>query len=475
MTQVNDDHPCTYLPTGTQPAGFNPVFSDPVGLETHDRRPRPQIANVFAWILLTLPLLGCPAQHSGEHGSPPSPASAPRPVLRVGSSGDYAPFSRWEAGDETNPAVWTGFSIDIARAYAQTTERPLRPVRFQWPRLTTELGQDRFDLALSGITVRPDRSIAGRFSHPLTVSGAMILVEQASPNRSIEDLDDPEFAIAVNAGGHLERTARRLFSQARIEAVSDNHAVLDRLGTDGVVAVLTDTLEAPHWQARRPGLLRSIGPLTRDRKAAWFPVSNANEAAQFDDWLLDAERAGILATLRQRHGLPAVATCEPTAALLARLDERLSLMPEVARSKWIRGVAVEDAAREERVLAAAVTAVETAAERLGRPGPSRIAVLRLYRAQIEAAKAIQRRWIAGQDARAIDGSALSAEQARAKARLEQEIRPALLFLGDRIADLVVRVADGPDRPGVEALEQALGGHALPPEQMSALYEAIRAL
>jgi cyclohexadienyl dehydratase len=374
-------------------------------------------------------------------------------------------------------ADWAGFSIDVARAYAEATRRRMEWVRFRWPGLTTDLAAERFDLALSGITIRPDRSISGRFSHPLTASGAVALVPTEADLWSAADLDVPGRAIAVNAGGHLEQTARRLFPKARIEAIANNAAVLDRLGRDGVHAVLTDSLEAPHWQARHPGPLRAIGPLTRDRKAAWFPPSRTAEAARFDAWLIEAEAAGTLAALRAKHGLPTTATCEPSAALVARIDERLSLMTRVAQSKWVRGVAIEDQTREQRVLERATAAVQAAARRLGRPAPAPEAVTRLYRAQIDAAKAIQRRWITAQGppvppAKEADAAAA---QTRAREHLEREIRPALLFLGDRIADLVVRVANAPGRPDAAALAAALEGHGLPAEQRDALLDAFSGL
>ena len=74
-----------------------------------------------ATFLAILGLLASPARASGE-GS-----------LRVGASGDYAPFSlRTEAGLE-------GFSQTVAEAYAAQTGRPLESVPFRWPELLAAL------------------------------------------------------------------------------------------------------------------------------------------------------------------------------------------------------------------------------------------------------------------------------------------------------------------------------------------------
>lgn len=391
-------------------------------------------------------------------------------AIRVGTSGDYTPFSVRPTEAPADGPDFEGFSIDVAGAYAAATDRRLELVPFRWPNLRADLDAGRFDVAISGVTVRADRSTAGRFSHPLTVSGAVALVAADDPAASLAELDRPGRAVAVNAGGHLERTARALFRSARVDAIPDNGAVLGRLGRDDVTVVLTDSLEAPHWQSRRPGL-RVVGPLTRDRKAAWFARGNEAEAARFDAWLLDAERAGRLGAMRARAGLPEDETARVDAALLARLDERLSLMEDVARSKWIRGAPVEVREREARVLEAAVAGVRRAAETHGVAPPSESGVRRLYAAQIEAAKAIQRRWIEAQPAATPPGAA-AVEAARA--RLDDEIRPALIFLGDRIAELLVLVGaqDGTRPFDRDVLRQALSRHALPEPIVAELASAL---
>jgi cyclohexadienyl dehydratase len=413
-----------------------------------------------------------------DTSSPDQPAQIGVNSLRIGISGDYPPFSNW-LPDEAEP---TGFSVDLARAYAASQGRSVDWVRFRWPKLRTDLEEDRFDLALSGVTVRPDRSVAGRFSLPLTTSGAIVLVEAGSNLKSPPDLQRPQLAIAVNAGGHLERVARTLFTRARILPVDENEQVLNQLVRDGksnsIEAVMTDTLEAPVWQARRPGL-RAIGPLTHDRKAAWFPKASEADVREFDRWLLRAEATGLLAELRQIHGLPTVRTAGPAKALLASLDERLSLMTGVARAKRILGIAVEDRPREARVLEAAVSAVRRAAARRDETAPSGAAIRQLYRAQIEAAKWIQHDWL---DSRGLEPTASGATAlAAARADLDDRYRPALIFLGDRTATLVIATADTiassnlpPIEPSFafELVAQALSRHGLPEAHLHALHDAL---
>lgn len=414
------------------------------------------------------------ACHDGSSGSIENSAPVETISLRIGTSGDYPPFSDWPAG-ELQPK---GFSVDVARAYAAEPARRIEWVRFRWPELSADLEAGRFDLVLSGVTIQSNRSVVGRFSLPLTTSGAVVLVEEDSDLRSVSDLERANLALAVNAGGHLERVARALFVEARIEAVQQNDRVLDRLGRGGVEAVMTDTLEAPIWQSKHESKhkskhkgLRAIGPLTHDRKAAWFPRSGEAAAQQFDRWLLRAETSGLLARLREMHGLSKDQTARPTRALLASLDERLSLMSAVARAKRTLASPVEDLKREARVLEAATRAVRRSAAQEGLEPPEDEAIRQLYRAQIEAAKWIQRDWL---DSEVSPRSVASdSDQLKAREELDQRLRPALIFLGDRIATLVV--ASSNDRLidlSYDEVALALSKHGLPPAQLQALHDAL---
>ncbi len=427
----------------------------------------------WAAILGTLGLACAPSGTGGEpDGGPaasrPDPVSAAQPPLRVGTSGDYTPFSQWPAGQ----AEPEGFSVDVARAFAKASGRRIEWVRFTWPALRADHAAGRFDLVLSGITIRPDRSLAGRFSLPLTETGAVALVAGSSTARSQADLDRPAVRIAVNRGGHLEQVARTLFPHAAIEALPDNAAVPRRLAEGRADAVLTDTLEAPHWQASLPGA-RAIGPFTRDRKAAWFPVGGEALARDFDRWLLGFEAEDGLAALRARHGLAGTRTAAPRAALLASLDERLSLMSEVARAKAVLARRVEDAAQEERVHAAFREAIARAAAARGAPPPADTAVRRFVEAQLRAARFVQSRTLAAIPAPTA-APAGEAERAAARRALDDRIRPALAFITERIAGLVVAARPGA-APSPEVVSQALARHALPAALEAELHAALGAV
>jgi cyclohexadienyl dehydratase len=348
-----------------------------------------------------------------------TPASAD--ALRVGTSGDYAPFSV-ELGGRRE-----GFDVAVIEAFAANRGLAIEWVRFAWPDLLAELAAGRFDVAASGITLRSERSLAAAFTLPLAETGAVALVRADARFASLAELDARGVRIAVNRGGHLERVARERLPHADLLPVSPNAAVLDALASGRADAAVSDSAEAVHWQ-RAAGGLRAIGPFTRDRKAWLVRADRPELVAELDAWLLAREADGSLARWRERHlGAAGPATAEPLAALLAALDERLALMPLVAASKRARGLPLEDLAREARVLDASVESTRRAASLAGRPVPDPESVRGLWRAQIDAAKTVQRAaWDAPRSAPAV-----------APPDLESALRPALARIDARTARLLL--------------------------------------
>lgn len=380
----------------------------------HRRRARRSLAPLLAAGLLASAAAGPARPQAGDE----------QPLLRVGTSGDYAPFSVAD-----RKGRMSGLDVELARRFALDQGMQVRFVRFRWPDLLDALAADRFDLAWSGITVRPERSAAGRFSLPTVETGAVALVPDGTWT-DLTDLDRPQIRIGVNAGGHLERVAAARFPRATRIAIPDNASVLEALREGTVQAVVTDNAEAPHWTLEMPGLV-VLGPFTADRKAALVHPERRELAADLDAWLLARERDGSLASLREEHlgAGPWAATAEPLAALLAAVDERLSLMPLVAYVKRDSGVPLVVPEREALVLDRAAEAVLEAASRRERMAPPFNRIRAFFRAQMEAAKQVQVDAVADAELRPPDPHP----------DLDRVLRPALLRIGDKIAPLLLEL------------------------------------
>lgn len=317
-----------------------------------------------------LVLSGCAPCRCG----PTALAAAAPPLLRVATSGDYAPFSTEANG------VPGGMDIEVAERLGHDLGMRVALVHVAWPELAAATRRGDFDIAMGGVTMRADRALVGRYTRPYAAVGAVALIRAADTARfpALDALDGPGVRIAVNAGGHLEGVARARFPHAEISAVPDNRAVLPRLRDGTADAVVTDTAELRAWQGSD---LRVLGPFSLDHKAYLLPADRDVLAAQVDEWIVAREADGWLNGERGRWlgGAsvdPAAAGRESVAALI-RL--RLDLMPAVAAAKRAAGLPVEDRAQELRV----IERVRGLSANPNRTGA-------VYDQLIEMAKAVQR-------------------------------------------------------------------------------------
>ena len=226
--------------------------------------------------------------------------SSPAAPLRAGTSGNYPPWSSWKDDHAED------FAAALLGAFAADQRRDLAWTRFRWPDLVGDLRAGRFDLAADGITVRPERSVAGRFTVPVARGGAVLLLRRpawVNPQGSrpaaevVWALDRAAVRVGVNRGGHLERVARGLFSKAGVISFAENASVREALARGEVDAVMTNTFEAPQW---RQGIenIEALGPLTHDVVALFVRADRPELEARLDAWLLAQEESGALAELR---------------------------------------------------------------------------------------------------------------------------------------------------------------------------------
>ena len=390
-----------------------------------------------------------------------APTAPPqRPVLRVGTSGDYPPFSVVPADGEVarlgakspgegagqGPAVVedvtvagqsgessrveappvadaarTGFDIEIARRMARDLGHDLEFRPFDWPDLAATVAAGDFDVAMSGVTWRPARAAVGWMSRAVGAGGPCVVSASAGD----DDGRVGPAKVAVNRGGILERWARERFGPngrgqpAEVLAVDDNLSLPGRLERGEVDAFVTDSFEVEHFG--RDGWRRDCEPAV-DRKVFWTaPERAADLGPAIDLWIrrnegwIEQRREEWFGRGQRRDEL------DHLFDLVAR---RLAFMPPIAAWKSERGLLIEDLDRERLVLDAA----EESAREFGLdPAPVRewIAL------QIDLAKAVQRRTLAAGAEPTLD--------------LEQ-IRPVLIQLGRRQVRALRAAAARPPAP-----------------------------
>ena len=214
-------------------------------------------------------------------------------VLRIGTTGDYAPFSL-----ESNGRL-AGADIELALALAQHLGVTARFVRTSWPRLREDLRGGRFDIALGGVSDTPERRAVAAVSPGYYHGGKTIIARCKETARlgSLAALDRPSVRVIVNPGGTNEQFVRQNLTHAAVIVHPDNPTIFDDLVRDRADAMITDDTEVELQVRKHPELCRAYpGTLTHADKVILMARDPELDAA-VDTWLEEQIAAAAPARL----------------------------------------------------------------------------------------------------------------------------------------------------------------------------------
>jgi cyclohexadienyl dehydratase len=238
-------------------------------------------------------LLAAPAVQAQQ--SPRLEAIAKRGTLRVGMTGDYPPFSAFDQKTST----FRGFDVDIAEAMGKALGVGVEYVRTAWPQLGQDFAADRFDIAMGGISITPDRESKGLFSTPVMQEGKTPIARCADAGKfeTLADIDQPGTRLIVNPGGTNERFARSNIGNAEVRIYADNVTIFDEIASGHADLMITDASETRYQQKLHPGVLCAVHPdqpFDHAQKAYWLQRDAALKAF-VDGWIKSAFEDGRFA------------------------------------------------------------------------------------------------------------------------------------------------------------------------------------
>jgi len=203
-------------------------------------------------------------------------------VLRVGTTGDYAPFS-YPAGR----TGYQGIDIDLARDLAAALQVDLELVPTSWPTLLGDLQAGNYDLAMSGVSRTVERAQVGYLSQPYHKGGKTPVTRCEDRDRftSLETIDRPEVRVIVNPGGTNEAFVDGQIHQAQKILHLDNRTIFAALVAGDADVMVTDQIEVLLQTRKNPGLCGTMTiPLTYQEKG--FLMPRDDELKTFvDTWL----------------------------------------------------------------------------------------------------------------------------------------------------------------------------------------------
>ncbi|OHX12198.1 transporter substrate-binding domain-containing protein [Chromobacterium sphagni] len=219
-----------------------------------------------------------------------------RGELRVGTTGDYLPFS----GKDPASGRYQGLDIDLAEDLARALGVRLRLVPTSWPALMRDQAADKFDIAMSGISVSLERQKRALYSIPYLNDGKTPIARCENQRRfqTLAQINQPGVKLAVNPGGTNERFARTNLPQAELTVFPDNTRIFQQIIDGKADLMVTDAVETRYQQKLHPALcaIHPERPFDFSQKAYLLP-NDWRWKAWVDQWLSQRLQDGGFARL----------------------------------------------------------------------------------------------------------------------------------------------------------------------------------
>jgi len=224
-----------------------------------------------------------------------------RGVVRVGTTGDYKPFTFLDK--ETK--AYEGIDIDMAKSLAKALGVKLEFVPTTWKEIVTGVVEERYDVAMGGISKKLGRQMQVFFTIPYLETGKapITLKENVDKFQTLEQIDREGVTVIVNPGGTNEQFARDNLKKAKIIVHDDNVTIFDQIVAGKADLMITDAVETLVQEQIHPELaaVNPDKPFTFTEFGYMLPRGDIVFKEWLDLWLHTAIKTGEFQEIFDSH------------------------------------------------------------------------------------------------------------------------------------------------------------------------------
>jgi len=158
--------------------------------------------------------------------------------LTVGSDIPYPPF------EQGKPGEYTGFDVELMEAIGEKIGRTPEFQDTSFETIFRDVGQGKFDAAMSAATITEEREKAVDFSNPYYLSEQAVLVKEGSPIKSLKELEGK--TVAAQQGTTGLELAKEELGGSEIRPYPEGPDAINALKAGTVEGVVIDAPVAQH-------------------------------------------------------------------------------------------------------------------------------------------------------------------------------------------------------------------------------------
>ncbi len=220
--------------------------------------------------------------------------------LVVGTTGDYAPFSYRNSKDSN----YSGIDIQMAKNLASSLGVQVEFYQTTWKNLMTDLKENRFHLAMSGISKKLNRQQVALFSKGYVENGKMGISRCSDKGQfgTLEKIDRRNVRVIVNPGGTNEGFIKDNIKNASVSIFSDNKLIFEEIINNRADIMITDSVEVAFQAKKHRGKLCATMkvPLTIEEIAILLP-RDIIWKEYIETWLYLLEKSGMKEKIFQQY------------------------------------------------------------------------------------------------------------------------------------------------------------------------------
>ncbi len=197
-----------------------------------------------------------------------------RGFLLVGTTGDYCPMSFFDNKTKS----YVGFDIELSEDLAKALGVKAKFVQTSWNTLMKDTNDNKFDIAISGITITNERKRQALMSRGYLDNGKTILCRKSDIGKfkDLDSINRPDVRVIENAGGLNEKFAREHLSKANLIIHSVNYEISHLIDTGMADVMITEVIEAQYYSNINKNLSAPLAktPFTKGQIGILLPKKN---------------------------------------------------------------------------------------------------------------------------------------------------------------------------------------------------------